>query len=153
MPFAHFQVPASGGEIENRLNEFLGQHSILKIDKQYHGEGANAFWLYCVEFQTESKSNQPKGGRGMQRAPMVDYKKILSPEDFRMYLKLHDWRKTRAAADKIDAHYTIFTNAQLAEIAEKRCQKLKDVKAIAGVGETRIENHSEALLEFVKSLS
>ena len=92
------------------------------------------------------------GQKKAKRAPKLITKIFLSEEDFILYVKLKEWRKQRA--NELDVElYAIFTNAQLAEIAEKKCQKLKDVKAIAGVGETRIENHSEALLEFVKSLS
>ena len=152
MPYAHFQIPVQGGDEETSLNQFIHQHRVVKTEKRFIECGLESFWAYQIQYEgkaAQAPSGQVKKGK---KGAQIDYKDVLSEEDFILYVKLKEWRKQRA--NELDVElYAIFTNAQLAEIAEKKCQKLKDVKAIAGVGETRIENHSEALLEFVKSLS
>ena len=122
---------------------------MIKTEKRFIECGLESFWAYQIQYEGKAApaaSGQSKKGK---KGAQIDYKDVLSEEDFILYVKLKEWRKQRA--NELDVElYAIFTNAQLAEIAEKKCQKLKDVKAIAGVGETRVENHGEALLEFVK---
>jgi len=40
MPYQHFAVPASGGEIQEQLNRFLASHQVLRVDKQFVANGA-----------------------------------------------------------------------------------------------------------------
>ena len=35
MPYRHFQVPCSGGEVETVMTTFLSQHRVLKVEKQF----------------------------------------------------------------------------------------------------------------------
>ena len=35
MPYAHFLVPAEGGDTEQRLREFLRQRAVLKIEQRF----------------------------------------------------------------------------------------------------------------------
>jgi len=61
----------------------------------------------------------------------------LSQEDFALFVKLRDWRKQAASLEAVPV-YTIFTNEQLAAIAQKRTATLSDLKTINGVGESRV---------------
>ena len=150
MPFAHFQVPASGGPIEENLNQFLTRHRVLKIEKQFLAEGTNGFWVYCVEYSSGGGGKEKQSVIDSPGRKMVDYKEILSPLDFTLFLKLKDWRKERAEADGIEASYTIFTNAQLAEIAQTRSKTKTALGKIPGVGEKRLENYGDDILKIIK---
>ncbi len=35
MPFAHFQVPACGGQIEDAPNRFLQAHRVVKVERHF----------------------------------------------------------------------------------------------------------------------
>jgi superfamily II DNA helicase RecQ len=156
MAYAHFQVPAAGGEQENRLNRFIAAHLVLKVERSFVATGPESFWAYSVEYEgaaPPSDSARPSDDKG--RRPMVDYEKILSPADFAFYLELKEWRKDRAGvetgADGEPAElFSILTNAQLAGISEKRPKTVEDLKKIKGIGAGRIEKYGAAILELVR---
>lgn len=157
MPYAHFQIPCQGGEGEDALNTFLKRHRVLKVEKHFIAAGGDSFWAYHVQFeQTASVGGGGGGGASASAAPsgpkkgMVDYKERLSEADFALFLKLKDWRKSRAGADGVEA-YNVFTNAQLAEIATQRCATLASLKQVPGVGVGRVERYGAAVLELLQT--
>ena len=76
----------------------------------------------------------------------MDYKEVLKPEEFEVFSRLRDWR--RAVADKEGVPvYTIFTNEQLAQMVQKKVNSKAALKEIEGVGEVRVEEYGEALLQ------
>jgi superfamily II DNA helicase RecQ len=83
---------------------------------------------------------------------MVDYKEKLGEADYGFYLRLREWRKARAEAEGVDA-FTIFTNAQLAAIAERRPASSPALREIPGIGEGRAEKYGEAILKEVAGAS
>lgn len=104
MPFAHFQVPAPGGPIEEALNHFLAGHQVLKIDRQFLGEGTSGFWLYCVEYAAKTGKATPSVRAETAENIPVDYKGIMGPADFSLLLNLKKWCKQRAKADRKKVH-------------------------------------------------
>jgi superfamily II DNA helicase RecQ len=76
----------------------------------------------------------------------VDYKQILSPEDFAVFVKLRQWRKTAAEKEGIPV-YTIFTNEQLAEIARLRVGSKTELGRIEGIGEGRLKKYGDEVLQ------
>ena len=79
----------------------------------------------------------------------VDYKEILSPEDFLVFSRLRELRKKVAEAQGIPV-YAVFTNDQLAEMARKRPQTDADLKKLDGIGEGKCGKFGEP---FIKALS
>jgi hypothetical protein len=51
----------------------------------------------------------PPGGR-----PKIDYKDVLKPEEFEVFSRLRDWRKSVAEKEAVPG-YTVLTNEQLAQ--------------------------------------
>ena len=49
----------------------------------------------------------------------IEYKEVLSPEDFSIYAKLRDWRKETAAREAVQL-YNVFMNEQMAVMVQKR---------------------------------
>jgi len=147
MPYQHFAVPASGGEIQEQLNRFLASHQVLRVDKQFVANGVDSFWAYQVHWVAGNDASRvTEGGR----KGMVDYKEILNETDFELFLKLKEWRKEKAKAEGVEP-YAVFTNAQLAEAVTRRCETAASLKEIAGVGEGRVEKYGQSLLELLKN--
>lgn len=69
----------------------------------------------------------------------------LSPEDFRIYCRLKEWRLALSTKQLV-APYLVFTNEQLAQAIEMRATSRADLAKIAGVGDSRIENYGDQLL-------
>ena len=70
---------------------------------------------------------------------MVDYKEVLSTEDFVTFARLREFRKELAKTEQVPA-YAIFTNEQLADIAKALPLFAHALSKIEGVGENRVEN-------------
>jgi len=76
---------------------------------------------------------------------MVDYKEILDPVEFALFVKLRELRKECAKKEEIPA-YAIFTNEQLAQMAKARPATVTELAKVEGVGESRIEKYGKAFL-------
>lgn len=78
-------------------------------------------------------SSSGEGRAGKQR---VDYKEVLSPEDFALFAKLRDWRKATAEQEGIPV-YAVLTNEQLAAITTKRPGSISQLREVEGIGEAK----------------
>ena len=114
MAFKFFTIPIRDSQsAEAELNAFLSSHKVLTVERQWVEDGPDSFWALCVDFIPSATSSQRSPGRAK-----VDYKEVLSAEDFRLFAKLRDWRKAIAKEEAVPI-YMIFTNEQLAEIAQR----------------------------------
>ena len=82
------------------------------------------------------------------RAPKVDYKDVLKPEEFEVFSRLGDWRKAVAEKEGVPV-YTVFTNEQLAQMVQKQVNTKAGMKEVEGVGDARVEKYGEALVQLL----
>jgi len=128
---------------------FLNQHRVLKVEKQFVAAGLDSFWAYQVHYDDQAKAATPPFNiSDPTKKGMIDYKATLNEADFALFLKLKDWRKERAQKDAVEP-FTIFTNAQLADVAQKRCTTLEALREIPGIGEARMEKYGADVLKLV----
>lgn len=151
MPYEFFQIPASGqGGGKDDMNRLLRGGRIASVRKEFVVNGEHSFWAFCVEV-LDGQGSGVTGKPGI-RAEKVDYKQVLSDEDFSVFSKLRLLRKELAEKEAIPA-YSVFTNEQLAEIAKARPESLNGIGKIPGVGEARVDKYGAAILEALKSES
>ncbi len=51
MPYRVFRVPSRGCEYsEQLLNDFLGNHRVLRVTEEFVSDGENSFWCFCVDY-------------------------------------------------------------------------------------------------------
>ncbi len=74
---------------------------------------------------------------------------VLTDVEFSRFLTLKDWRKERSQKDGVEA-FTIFTNAQLADISKRQCETLAALKEISGVGDARVEKYGTDVLALLR---
>lgn len=79
-------------EDEASLNSFLRSHRVATVHREFVADKENSFWSIVVEYLEGAgkTGSQPPGGSGKKG---VDYKEVLSPEDFTIFAKLREWRK------------------------------------------------------------
>lgn len=134
--------------MEEELNVFLHSHRVLGVERKLVEEGGQSFWCFCVDYLEQvpvaSTGRQWNNGSGVPRN-RVDYQAELSPEQFRVYLKLREWRKEVEARDGVPV-YTIFTNEQLARMVRQPTLTHSDLSKVEGVGEGRVEKYGEGVL-------
>lgn len=146
MQVRFFCVPATGDlAAEEELNRFLRSHRVLAVQREFVASGLGSYWALLVEFLEGS----PAGGPGRSGGARPDYKQLLTPEDFAVFVRLRQWRKSAAEEEGVPV-YTIFTNEQLAEMARLRPQMRAELGSIAGVGEARLEKYGDAVLGLVR---
>lgn len=115
MPFKFFTVPIhDSGQAEAEMNGFLRSHKVLSVDRRWVEQGSSSFWSFCVDYL---ESGSGGDGRSVGQRGKVDYKEVLSAEDFAVFGRLREVRKEIAAAEAVPV-YTIFTNEQLAQMVK-----------------------------------
>ena len=86
---------------------------------------------------------QPDPARPAAKA--ASREKAAVPAGDPIFDALRQWRRERAAGDGVPA-YVAFHDSTLAEIATRRPRTLADLRAIAGVGPTKLERYGEDVL-------
>ena len=124
------------------LNAFLAAHRVLRVERQFEG-GA---WHFLVEYDERGGDAALAGRTG--KPPRVDYREVLSAEDFAVFAKLREVRKRLAEAEGV-AVFAVATNEQLAQFAKERATTLAALQAVPGFGESRTEKYGKAFIEAI----
>jgi superfamily II DNA helicase RecQ len=137
-------------EAEGQLNSLLRSVRLLNVDKEFVVLGERSFWSVAVSFLPDrSPAEKPAGLADRKK---VDYREVLSPEDFAVFARLRDWRKQVAAQEAVPV-YTIFTNDQLAQMATARTASKVTLMQIEGIGEAKASKHGQAVIDIIRQLS
>jgi len=144
MQMQFFQVPVHASQVDE-LNRFLATHRVSSIERQFVSDGANSFWSICVTYE---KGDPPQNS--LQQKERVDYRDVLTEEQFRIYAKLRVLRKELSERDKVPA-YSVFNNEHLAEVVRRHVTTREERAKIAGVGQSRIEKYADPILEMMRA--
>lgn len=146
MSFRFFQIPSRGDVAsEEELNKFLRSHRVLNVDRRWVEHGENSYWALCVDYLETPAAQAGANGRSFGGKNKIDYRTVLSPEDFAVFAKLRDVRKEIAQQDAVPV-YTVFTNEQLAKMVQTRASTRAALEQITGVGDARLEKYGERML-------
>lgn len=128
------------------LNRYLASAGVLSVTKEFVADGGNSFWTVLVEARAAEAA--PEAGRG----PRIDYALKLTPEQFKVFRALRDYRKKVAEAEGVPA-FSILTNEQLSQIVERQVLSLAALGEVPGVGPARVERYGGAILEILRALA
>lgn len=152
MQLAFFKIPASGPEpAVEELNRFLRTHRVLSAQRELVREdGGTAAWAVCVEYLA---GTAPAGGASPNgvgaRPAKIDYREVLSGEDFAVFSRLRDLRKRVADREGLPV-YAVFSNEQLAAMVTDKADSLAAMAKIEGVGAGRVEKYGAEFLAEMK---
>jgi len=121
----------------------------VTIERRFVEDGQNSFWAICVDYLHGPETGGPDYGSPGRGSRKVDYKEVLTPEQFTVFARLRDMRKEVAERDAVPV-FAVFTNEQLAEMVKRRCSSLAQIREIDGIGETRATKYGEAFLAPLK---
>ena len=105
-------------EEEASLNLFLRQNRVLTVHREFVQDKHNSHWSLLVEYLSDNGESPQTRGKEAGKS-RIDYKEVLSPQDFAVFVKLRDWRKQQAEESAVPV-YTNFTNQQLANMVTLR---------------------------------
>lgn len=141
-------VHSQGGEEQNEsLNKFLRGNKIISIDKNFYSDSGGSYWSFCITYLLQSSAFQ---GFSQDRKDKIDYKSILSEEQFARFSSLRLLRKKIAEEDAVPA-YAVFTDAELSEISKIDKVSLDELKKIEGIGEKRVTKYGEKIVSLFNS--
>ena len=144
MQYKMFTIPSSGSsDQEEEMNRFLRSHRIVSVTKEF----MESFWCFCVEYVQDGKPS-PEIERSAGR---IDYRDVLSEEDFTYYARIRDLRKALACQNGVPV-YTVCTNEQMAQMVQNRCTTQSALQKIPGFGESKIKNYSESFLTLLQEM-
>lgn len=146
MPYKIFRLPVANADwAEQELNAFLRAHRVLPVERRFVDTGENSYWTFCVDYADGrgSAATSQSSGKGK-----VDYREVLSPEDFAVFAKLRELRKNLAADEAVPV-YMVFTNEQLAEMVRNRVRSKEALAKIEGVGPSRVDKYGAKMLEIL----
>ena len=87
MPYRTFLIPIRDAvSAERELNDFMRSHRVLAVDRQWIDQGLNSLWAVWVDYLEASGAAADEVASGTKRR--VDYKEVLSPEDFEVFARL-----------------------------------------------------------------
>lgn len=144
MQFKTFTVAVGDPSGCEELNRFLAGRRVLTVQRELIQNGRESCWVFCVEYLESSSV----GRTPYPRKERVDYKTVLTEEQFAVFAKLRECRKELATKEGLPA-FAVCTDEQLAEIARQRPETLADLKKIDGLGDAKVEKYGERLLEQV----
>ena len=146
--YASYVLPIwPGSPEEEALNRFIRAHRIIQTRKEFIAIGEQHYWAILIEYLDHPAST---GGAAEAIKSKVDYKEILSPEDFTLFSKLREVRKKLAEEHGLPV-YAVCTNEQLAEIAKRRPQTLTECMKIEGIGQGKAEKFVPAFIQIITS--
>ena len=149
VPYRFFLIPVRQSvPAEEELNRFLRSHRVLNVDRRWVDEGSESFWSFCVDYLETGQDGRVAQSGASERG-RVDYREVLSPEQFALFVKLRALRQGIAKDEAVPV-YMVFTNEQLAQIVRLEARSKADLDKIAGVGEARIQKYGERFLACAK---
>lgn len=141
MQYKIFTIPIIGSEVETEnLNKFLRANKVVKVDKELVVMPENALWTFCVQYLLPPLVT-PVG----EKKEKIDYKNVLSENQFKTFSLLRKCRKIIADEDAVPA-FAVFIDSELAEMAKLNEINAQTLSSISGIGMQRAEKYAQRLL-------
>lgn len=135
-----FTVPILGGEKEEEaLNRFLRGQKVLKVESQFVEMQHNSYWCFAVQYLVASIAPASR------KTQKIDYKEILNEKSFERFSTMRKIRKELAQKQGVPA-YAIFTDKELAMLAEFEELTLDKMQEVKGIGKQKVEKYGPKFL-------
>ena len=139
----HFCIPAVGDQVaEEAMNQFFRGHQVLDVREEFVAHPPNSVWCIAVRYahsDTRTGRTRPSGRSS------IDYKDVLEPEAFARFVKMRDRRKIIAKEEGLPA-FAVFTDKELAGIAELENPKPDDLLKVKGIAGKRVKRFGTRIL-------
>jgi superfamily II DNA helicase RecQ len=115
------------------MNCFLRSKKILQTENQVVSDANGSFWCFCIKYLDETSQNKSR---------KVDYREVLDQESFRRFANMRTIRKQLAQDEGIPA-YAIFTDEEMAWLAQQEELTPATMRSVKGIGEKKIERYGQ----------
>jgi superfamily II DNA helicase RecQ len=138
-----FISPFGEPSVCDELNSFIKSHRVVNVEKRLIDGERGTGWLFLVEYSQENA-----GRASSSPAGRVDYREVLSEQEYALFEKCRVLRKELAEKQGLPV-YAVFTNEQLAGMIKKKVSTLKDIAALPGTGESRVKQYGGQFLQLL----
>lgn len=145
MQYRVFQYPLPTDPELPELNAFLTSQRIATVQQSIVNTSGGPMLVFVVE--SVSGTSQSSGAAAGKSK--IDFREVLSENEFQIFSRLRDKRKEIANSDGVPV-YAVFSNAQLADIVQKRVTTKKQLASVPGIGESRCEKYASQLLPILQ---
>ncbi len=138
-----FTVPVEMVTDHNEeINLFLRSNKVVEFEKKLILNDKGAFWCFYISYiPANIKINEQK--------EKIDYMKVLDEKTFKIFSKLREVRKKIATEEGLSA-FVVFTDAELAQISKLPEISIKNMQAIKGMSQKKIEKYGKLMLQAIK---
>jgi superfamily II DNA helicase RecQ len=148
LQYTFFRVSTSApGVASDELNQFVNSHRVTHVEKHFHAEGSEGYWSFCLQWQ--SRTTGTTESASSKDMPKLDYKTILSTEQFAVFSTLRAQRKQLAEKDGVPV-YAVATNEQLASMVRDNVSSNAQLLRIAGFGSSKVERYGAAFIKLIR---
>jgi len=146
MSYELFSISIPDGHSElGKLNDFLCTHRVVAVQKQVVERDGIPFFVFLVEYSPSKNASSSFVAQQQSKGAPVDYKTLLTAEQFERFLRLKDER-AKIANELGVKLFVVFTNENLAEMARAYPKSLAELKNVPGIGEGRVEKYGLRML-------
>ena len=148
LQYKFFAVPIPYGlDDEETLNAFLKTVRLVHVHREIVCQDARHYWAVAVEYLSGTGVASHKAVESVKKK--IDYKEILSSEDFVVFSRLREWRKTTAIREAIQL-YAVFMNEQIVAMVKNRVTSKAALLEIDGVGAARVNKYGDEVLAILR---
>jgi superfamily II DNA helicase RecQ len=126
--------------LDELLSDFMKNIVVVSAQEHFFSVGSKQYLTLVLRYELSDVQIEQR------KKPNIDYKIELSEADAGIFNLLKLWRARSAKSEGVPP-YIIFSNKQLAQIANLKPQSLTDLSKIDGVGEAKIKKYGTAVLE------
>lgn len=146
--YAFFRVSTSQPSVSSDdLNQFINSHRVTHVEKHFHAEGGEGYWSFCLQWQ--SRTTGTTESTFAKDASKVDYKTVLSTEQFAVFSTLRERRKQLAEQEGVPV-YAVATNEQLASMVRDNACSQAQLLRIAGFGSSKVARYGDAFIQLIR---
>lgn len=143
MTFRVFQYRLPAPEELPDLNAWVSSHRTVSVTHHVIAMPTGGMLVFVVETADPPATLSPDGATA--RGDKVDYREVLSAEDFAVFSELRAERKRIAAEEGVPV-YAVLSNSQLAAMVQRRVLTAAAMAEIEGLGKARVEKYSSRML-------
>jgi hypothetical protein len=135
MNYRLFQYPLPGPPELEDLNAYLGSHRVASVTQHIAQAAGGAMLVFIVQTVAGEAP-----GKGRSPEAKVDYREVLSAEDFQVFSRLRDERKTIAEAEGVPV-YAVFNDSIPHGLLRERLARRFGERRLLALFDALLESH------------
>lgn len=122
------------------MNKFIRSVKVVATKSQFCQTSDAEYWTFCITYQPTQKSEEER-----QRKAKIDYREVLSENEFARFAEMRKVRKAISERMAIPA-YAVFTDAELAEMAKVEVPSIENFMKIDGISEKQMKSYGDEII-------